>query len=320
VLTSTPWWPTALAVALAVIAAVGFAYGALLQQRAVAEATARTARNGAAVDGRAGIGVESFRWLVRQSRWRAGWAVIAGGALLHGLALLLAPVSVIQPIGVLAVPVAVLLTARQHRSRPRRAVILGVALAVAGTGTFVLLAGSAASADRSDVTLTDLLAALLIVATVTGALAVTARSRTGRVRCLGYTGVGAVSFGLESALVHVIGQALGRDLGLSTPLVITAALAGAAALALGAWAVQQAYASGPSAVVVGTLTVGDPVVAILLSAGLLGGGLALAPVALAAMVGCAATSAVGIRLLATHHPAALPAPHHAPVRELTTVR
>lgn len=316
-LSSTPWWPLALAMMLAVTAAISFAYGAFLQQRAVTEAASRTTGTGAARGGR--VGVESFRWLARQPRWLAGWAVIAVGTLLHMVALLLAPVAVVQPIGILAVPVAVLLAAGQGGARPGRSVVIGVVLAVAGTGTFVVLAGVGAAADGAPTTSTGLLVALLVVAGVIVSLEVMAQTRTGLVRCLGHASIGAVSFGFSSALIHLIGQAAADGSGLLTPVVLIAGLATATALTVGAWAVQQAYAAGSSAVVIGALTVGDPLVAILLSAGLLGGGLSPAPVVVAAMVGCAAASVVGVRLLSTHHPAALPAAEPVRARDLLSV-
>lgn len=94
------------------------------------------------------------------------------------------------------------------------------------------------------------------------------------------------------------------------------------ALPLGAWAVQQAYATGAAAVVLSTLTVGDPVVAILLSAGLLGEPLYPGPAAAAIMVGCAVVAAAGVWLLAEHHPAVpspVPASPAEPVRDLVAV-
>lgn len=307
-LSLTTWGVTALAVALAVAAAFGFAYGAFLQQRVVADT---------ATGGR--VGIQSFRTLARRPRWLVGWAMIATSALLHGVALLIAPVTVVQPIGILAMPVAVLLAARHGGARPGRAVITAVALSVVGTGAFVILAGSAIRVDEPPVTVTGQLTALLIVGVVTAGLAILGRNRTGLVRCLGHASIGAVSFGFASALIHLIGQGVTDGSNLLTPLVIIAGLSAAMALAVGAWAVQQAYAAGPSAVVVGVLTVGDPLVAILLSSGLLGGGLSLAPAVVAAMVLSAAVAAVGVRLLAAHHPDALPSANPEPVRELTSV-
>jgi len=315
---SAPWIPTALAVVLAMIAALCFASGAFLQQRAVVDAISD--QDGAGATRHTGVGVESFRWLARQRRWLTGWGLIAAGTLLHVSALLLAPVSVVQPIGILAVPSAVLLAAHAAHTRPTRSVVTGAALAVAGTGVFVLLAGGTAQAGRSPVTLTGLLTALFVVAAAAAGLEMAARARQGLAHSFGYASVGAISFGFSSALIRLISRAVAADsAALLSPLVITAGLAAAGALAFGAWAVQQAYASGPAAVVIGVLTVGDPLVAILLSAGLLGEGLNLRPVVVLAMGGCAVTAAAGVRLLATHHPAALPDPAREPARVLAAV-
>lgn len=309
---STPWLPTALAVTLAVVAAFFFAGGGFLQQHAIAQVP----RGGTASRSRDGdrIGVESFRRLARQPRWLLGWALVAAGVVLHVSALLLAPVSVVQPIGVLAVPVAVLLTARAGRVRPPRSVVAGVALAVGGTGIFVLLAGGTAGAASTPATLTGLLIAVAIATAVVVAAELVARARQGATRCVGYASMGAVTYGFGSALIHLVGQATAEGHALLSPLVVTAGLGAAAALTVGAWAVQQAYASGSPAVVIGTLTVGDPLVAILLSAGLLGGGLNLRPLVVVAMLGCAAAAAAGVRLLATHHPAAAPPTVAEPAR------
>ena len=314
---ATPWVLTALAVTLAVVAAFCFAGGGFLQQRAVAQVPSGEDINLAGKNDR--IGIQSFRRLARQPRWLVGWALVAAGTALHLSALLLAPVSVVQPIGVLAVPVAVLLTARTGHVRPARSVLVGVALTVAGTGIFVLLAGRTAGAASTTATFTGLLTAVAIVAALVIAAELVARARHGVTRCLGYASIGAVTYGFASALIHLIGQALSNGHTVLSPLVVTAGLAAATALTMGAWAVQQAYASGSAAVVISLLTVADPLVAIGLSAGFLGEGLTLNPVVIVAMLGCAAAAATGVRLLATHHPAAALATVAQPDRVLTVV-
>ncbi len=320
--TLAPWMITALAVVLAVVAALCFAYAALLQQHAVTNAS--SGPNAADADPQARVGVGSFRWLARQPRWLLGWGLVAAGALLHVSALLLAPISVVQPIGVLAVPVAVVLAARAAHTRPARSVVAGVALAVAGTGAFVLLAGSSGTFTSAAVTLAGLLTALLVVAVIVSGLEMAARGRSGLARCLAYAGIGAVSFGFGSALIRLISRTVAADAAtLASPLVITAGFAMLAAMALGAWAVQQAYASGSAAVVISALTVGDPLVAILLSAGLLGESLNQSPAVIVAMIGCTLAAGSGVRLLAEHHPAAIPEssiePSPVPARVLVAV-
>lgn len=321
---SAPWMLTALAVVLAVVAAGCFAGGAVLQQRAVARALPHP---DVVVARRIGVDRGSFRRLARQPRWLIGGALIGAGALLHLSALLLAPVSVVQPIGILAVPVAVLLAARAAGTRPAAGVVSGVALSVAGTGAFVLLASRGTAPGSPGATLARVLTALALTAAVVAGLDVLARRRGDVTRCLAYAAMGAVSFGFGSALVATISQQVSTSLAnLGSPVVLTAGLALLGALTLGAWAVQQAYAAGPAEVVLSTLTVGDPVVAIGLSAGLLGEPLHVGPAAVAVMVACSVVAAAGVRLLAAHHPAvpsptlpAVPASQAERARDLVAV-
>lgn len=318
-----PWLPTALAVVLAVVAALCFAYAASLQQHAVTETVRRP--DGVAADTQPGVSITSFHDLTRQPRWLGGWGLMAAASALHVSALLLAPISVVQPIGILAVPVAVILAARSSRSRPPAAAVAGVALSVAGMGSFVVLAGLDATTSSGPATLVGLLTALLVIVAVVFGLELMARRSSRLIRCFAFAGIGAASFGCSSALIRLIFQAVdAKPAAVKSPLVIVAGLAVIAALTCGAWAVQQAYASGSAAIVVSTLTVGDPLVAILLSGGLLGEGLSEDSAINVAMVGSAIAATYGVRLLAAHHPAAVPRPSPesapAPARILATVR
>jgi hypothetical protein len=81
-------------------------------------------------------------------------------------------------------------------------------------------------------------------------------------RCAGFAAAGATAFGLVSALLRLIALHLTTgvndldDVGVWLPAIgIALALVG------GGWAVQQAHAAGAAAVVVGCLTVIDPLVA-----------------------------------------------------------
>lgn len=215
----------------------------------------------------------------------------------------------VQPIGILAVPVAVLLTSRVTGLPPNRRVLGGVALAVVGTGSFVLLAASGTTPTPSPATSSGLLTGLALLTAVVVGLRLLATRVSGVGRCLAWAGIGAASFGSGSALIRLLSRTLTADPDrLLTPLPVTVALAVVAAMAVGAWAVQQAYASGAAAVVTGVLTVGDPVVAILLSAGLLGEGLDQGVTAALVMTASAAAAAWGVRLLARHHRAGVPDP------------
>lgn len=316
-----PWMSTTVAVALAVVAALCFAYAASLQQHAVTRTVGP--HDGVTATTRPRVSIDSFHQLAQQPQWLSGWGLTAAASALHVVALLLAPVSVVQPIGILAVPVAVVLAARSTHSRPPLTTVAGVALSVAGTGAFVILAGLDTTAIPTPATSVGLLTALLVVAAIVIGLDVLARRSSALIRCFASAGIGAVTFGCGSALIRLVSQTVAAEpSSLWSPLVIVASLAIIAALACGAWGVQQAYASGTAAVVVSTLTVGDPLVAILLSGGLLGEGLTQDPAIGVAMIGTALAATYGVYLLASHHPSAVSGstPEPAPVRVLATVR
>ena len=96
---------------LAMLGAVCFARAAVLQHRAVAAAAT------APSDPLDGHGRLSWAGLVAATRrpgWLVGLAMAGGGTLLHAIALVLAPLAVVQPVGVLAVPIAVLLLSLIH--------------------------------------------------------------------------------------------------------------------------------------------------------------------------------------------------------------
>ncbi|MER6799900.1 glycosyltransferase family 4 protein, partial [Amycolatopsis mediterranei] len=80
---------TALAIACALLAAVLFAVAATRQHDEVA---------GLAIEGRPRL--RTFTRLLRSRGWWAGTSLATGGSLLHVVALSLAPLPVVQPLGV----------------------------------------------------------------------------------------------------------------------------------------------------------------------------------------------------------------------------
>lgn len=279
---------TALAVVLALLGALFLAGAATLQHRAVGAVTAGSSEPGTLTPG-------GLRTLLRRRTWLAGLALGAAGAGLHVLALALAPLPTVQPLGVLAVPMAVLLAGR---GRPSAGVLGGVALAVAGVGVFVALsAGPTGGRPVPDGFVTD---TGLAVAVAVAALAWLAHLRTGWVRSLACATAAATAFGYASLLLRATSQLL---TGAGAPLDVVAAL-GAAAVALlaGGWLVQQSFASGPPEPVIACLTVVDPIVAVGLAMTVLGEGRTDAPLALAA---AAAVATAGVLALARHHPDAV---------------
>lgn len=287
------------AIALAVFGAFCFASAAVLQHRAV------TATVGPADDRRPGPGSAlSLRGLLAATRrpgWIAGLALAGGGSLLHAVALVLAPLSVVQPVGVLAVPIAVMLSAVRTGRRPERGVLAAVTVCVAGVAAFVgIAAGTAVSSPPPG---GSTVVAGLVVAAVVLALAALGLDQSGWVRCVACAMAGAVAFGLVSTLVRAVSQTVVTgEAALLDPTVLATVAGIGVALVTGGWLVQQAFASGPPEVVIACLTVVDPIVAVLLGAVLLGEGAATPARTWLLLVTAAVAATAGVVALARHHP------------------
>ena len=278
-------------IALAVTAAFCFAGAALLQHRAVSAEPDSGSRSG-------GL---SMRDVSRRPGWLLGLVLAAGGSTLHAIALVLAPLSVVQPVGVLAVPIAVVLTAARTHRKPTAGMLVGVLVCVTAVVTFVgTAAGSAVSTPAPG---RATLLAGVIVGLVVLMLAGVGLARTGWARCVACAMAGAAAFGLVSSLVRAVSQAVtSGEIGIVDPAVLATVAGVAAAILAGGWLVQQAFTSGPPEVVVACLTVVDPIVAVLFGIVLLGEGSAT-PARHWAVLGAAAfVATVGVAVLARHHP------------------
>ncbi len=281
---------TPLAVFLAALAACGYALGARLQHGAVHDTI-----------GEQGLGVRSQIRLVRNNRWLLGLFCIGGGATLHGLSLGLAPLSVVQPIGVLALPITVLLNAREKgvsvRHLPHRA-ILAVVACTGGVAAFVFLAVGSATAtpvtDEAAGTATQLVAAGVLALGVIGLFS------AGKSRCVAYAAGCAVAYGLVSLLMRAVSQQVTSwELG---EIDLRPIIGIVVAVLVGGWLLQHAYASGPPDVVVACLTVIDPLVAVGLGIGLLGEADNVGPWIATGEALCAVIACAGVVALARFHP------------------
>jgi drug/metabolite transporter (DMT)-like permease len=285
-----------LAITLALLGAGCFAGAAVLQHSAVSAGSREE-------DDRPGkaLSLRGLRDITRRPGWLAGLALAGGGSVLHAAALVLAPLSVVQPLGVLAVPIAVLLSSLRTDRRPAPGVLVGALLSIAGVAVFVTAtAGTAVSSPPPD---QSTLVASLVVAGVVLALAGLGFARSGWIRCIAFATAGAAAFGLVSALVRAVSQSVvAGDVGpLELPVLAAVAGVGAAVL-VGGWLVQQAFASGAPEVVIACLTVVDPIVAVLLGAVLLGEGAATPVDTWFLLAGAAVTATAGVIALARHHP------------------
>lgn len=285
----------ALAVALAALGAVLFGLAALRQHGAVL----------ATVDGpRTGRSQLRALWgLARQPAWLIGTAQGLAGGLAHVAALALAPIALVQPVGVLAVPVTVAASAWAARRRPSGIEVLGSTLSVSGIAALTVLLLLPATQPLVLPRPLVLGVVVLVAAVLTGAAALIGGRSRPLLRCVTRAAGAAVLFGLVSVMLRLGGHVLSIGAGgQQVPLLVVSALGAAVALVVGLWAMQTAYLSGSAHVVLCCLTLVDPVTAVLGGGLLLHDGVALSSSLLLAAVGCAALAGAGVLLLARAYP------------------
>jgi glycosyltransferase involved in cell wall biosynthesis len=230
---------TWLAVLLAAVGAVFFAIGARVQHEAVATA-----------------GEPRLPDLVRRPRWLAGLLLLGAGAGAHAVALGMAPVSVVQPVGVLAIGITALLDGRRRE-------LPAVAVTTFGVGGFVVLAAGNATPTAVGPE-AELVAGLIVLVIVT----VTGIRSDRSTRGIRFGVAAGAAYGYASVMVRAVSQ----DVQLGTAGWSTAVSAAGmvTALLVGSWFVQHAYARAPAHLAVACLTVVDPLVAVGIGIGLLG--------------------------------------------------
>ncbi|CAM3320343.1 glycosyltransferase [Kibdelosporangium persicum] len=242
-----------LAVFLAVVAACCFAISVAMQHGAVQET---------------GFSLR----VLRSRRWLIGTSLAVLGAGLHVVALWLAPLVIVQPIGVLSLLLTVVLNGRGN--------VLALIAVGVGTAGFVLVAAST-GADMSGVQ-TGSIQTFVLGALAFACVAVLVRN------CLLLAGSAAVLFGLGAAVIRAATAEFSILLGAESALLIL----------LGGWLVHQAYAVGSTAVVVGSTTVLDPFTAVAVGLWVYGEAALFSPVQAIALAVFALLSVAGVIVLA----------------------
>jgi drug/metabolite transporter (DMT)-like permease len=185
--------------------------------------------------------------------------MVAGGCL-HVLALRWGPLAVVQPLGTTALVFALPLGAALHGSRVGRSQLLA-AVAVCGGLVGLLLSlrvpvGTPSTTDARLAVLAGVLATVVLGVTAIG------RRAGHRLRAVVFASGAGVAFGVTSALVRLIAVRAG-ELGLPPALLGWPTLLVVAAAGAGMALSQSAYQVGSLASVLPTVTVVDPVAAVL---------------------------------------------------------
>lgn len=243
-----------LAAVVALAGAACYAVGAALQQHQASSIRAS-----------AGLDPGLLVRLVQRPRWLAGIAANAVGVGLHVFALSLAPLALVQPIGVMAVVFAVPAGALLRRRRPSGVELVGAGLVSAALGLLV----STLRAQEHVAALAPV-EVLPLAAIVVGVLALTAlavRRTRGAARTVVLSSATGIAFGITSALLRPTLH--GIAVGGASVAVGAGLLAVVAVAATGLLLEQSSFQAGRLGLAVAVVTVVDPLVAVAAGAGFL---------------------------------------------------
>jgi len=298
-------WNIPLAIAVAIVASLLFAGGSTVQGYAVGEQVGENRD-------KKRMSLKDLWEVVRAPRWLAGLALAGLGSALNVVGLILAPVTVVQPVGILAVPWSVIFSGRINHLKIPPLKWMAVGQTLVGTVAFILLAATNAS-TRSEVDPWRVTIAFVVVYLAAEGLGRLGTRGRESLRCFFWASGGAFFYGLESALVRTSADLIRQPDWLHNPLLLVIAAALVIGSARGGWMLQQAYATGPAETVVGALTVINPVVAVVFGMTVLGEAANIEFWAAFWMAISAAVAISGVMLLSRADRASEPAgPHEDP--------
>jgi len=245
-----------IAVLLCVLSAVAYAGAAVLQER---------------------VADRGLLDLLRLPAWWLTIGLNGVGGLLHVVALRYGPLSLVQPLGVLTLALAVPMGAMVAMRRVSRAETRGIALTIGGLTALLLLVGSSAAgiSALSSAQFVGLLVATAVL------LAVFGSRRSG----LWDAAAGGVAFGVSSALTQTVAVQLSGFLlfGVAIAALTTA----------GVLFTQRSYRGGLGAPLA-VSTLANPIAAAAIGFLLLGEQIAGGTIGAVAAVACAVAAAVGV--------------------------
>jgi len=241
-------------IVLALAGAICLAIGTEVQNRGV-RTTSR------------GRGARGFLALIANPVWVGGTALVIISIFGQLGSLLLAPLVVVQPLGVVGLLVTSFLQARRSHTGLASDKKLGVALCMVGLAVFVTIA--TIGSREEVVTTTKVIVVLaLLVAVAVGSLLLHRVNKS----ALAYSLAGAVMFGFLATLAQIVlKQVVVWHL---SPLTFIEAAAALFAMLIGAFWVANAQSKGTSTLVLAGLTVVDPLTGVLITGivfGALGG-------------------------------------------------
>lgn len=285
-----------LGILVTAVASLFFATGATLQHYAIGDLVDHSSNNKS-------MGLSQLWRMVKTPTWLLGLAVIVTGAVGHLWGLTFAPVTVVQPVGILAVPWSVLMAAKLHKHKITARMWQSVIITFAGIIVFTWFSATNAAKEKIVNPPTVLIGAVIVWALGLTFGVLGWRGRSAVWRSLFWATGGSFFYGLTSSLfksLHNMFQL--PDFMFKSPLFWVLAVMWVASYGFGGLMIQQAYACGPAEVVVGSMDTTDPIVAVGYGLIILGEGVNIDGLEATAMVLAAAVAIGGVVLLSRIHP------------------
>lgn len=294
---------------LALLGAVFMSFGAQYQHRGVTKVELLSGSSG-----KAGLSGGQLLGLLKRPSWVVGTVMLGFAIACQLSALAFAPLIIVQPIGAISLVITTLLNSRVTGIRPTRRSVMAIIACVGGIFIFVTIAAFFATenpiTERETIVILSLLGVVLLVL---AGLWLWLRKRG---QALFYIVASGMIYGFVATLAKVVIERIkANDFDWLTILCIVSLLA---AVALGAYFVQTAYAVGPPDLVIAGLTVIDPIVAVIIGLTVLQEA-ANAPAW--AFVGFAVAGAIaifGVITLARFHPQVVSNSQELPIQRGST--
>jgi hypothetical protein len=291
----------ALGIPIALVGSAFLALGAQLQSRGVNKVDAHTP-----LEEKAGLNVRQLVALARRPSWLIGTLMLTLAIIFQLWSLTIAPLTVVQPLGVLGLVITSIVNSRVSGNRLDALSIRAIAFCVVGVGIFVTIA--AITTKSVAIGNDQLIVVLIILAVVLVAASLIFAFFRKKFTIIFYIVGAGILFGFVATLAKVDIDRIetiitaGRGLHAGDILTIVCLLGLILAGLLGSYFVQTAYSSGPPDLVVAGLTVIDPIVGVTIGITVLGEASGAPWWAAIVFVGAGIVAIYGVFQLSRHHP------------------
>ena len=289
-----------LAIALQVIGSFCFALAARYQNSAIRREVKHNQSRRRLKSGQLMASLKNRRW------WH--------GLLLMGVslgcqitALFFAPVTVVQPVGLLAFPWSMILQARVAHQRIRKREGALVAMTVLATGVFTFLVSYYSAPDQPLTTIKVFIGAITIYI-LAGSFGMLGAKGPRVWRSFFWGSGGAMFYGLEASLVRTLIIFVRNHNWVDNPMFWIVLVVLVIGSMTAGWMVQQGYATGQAELVVASMTITSPIIAVCFGIAVLGEGKNFTWGVALGIIACglvAIAGIVGLTHLKAHQPIVL---------------